>query len=260
MWIEILNTISLIGDICIIIITFVTTYLLLISRKITLEAIGRSNSDNGYSMSFSLKNHSMRDFYIKRAYFIFENKRFIKIDEWDEEQVHLVAFGTITIKIPPFSRFWGYDFSDIATKKGYVRLDTNHGVVKAKFRKTRNKSTSYPNGELITIERKEYNGKIVMPDCKYALVYYRDKEDVKTAFIFKGGYVSENLQRFDEETKTISWFNGIPTEIVDSYEKTVSLFKDIFAPLNIKFTLVNINEKETNDSLNEHKKKIDSVK
>ena len=79
----ILDTVSLIGDLCIITITFYTFFLGFCSKKVTVESMGFFGGQECESICLIIKNHAMRAFYIRSISFVFGDKYIVKIGNYD---------------------------------------------------------------------------------------------------------------------------------------------------------------------------------
>ena len=245
-WYDVLNLIgSILSGIGISAITLYLTYLRFFSKHVTIAGIGfHHRSWEGDSIRLTLRNHAMRTFFIREVYCVFDDKYAVKITGDLNDIIDFNSRGTLVITQKPFSSLHGVTTYELSmAKKVYAHINTTFGTIKTKpMNKTKRRwgrKKSYPDATVLTAFRQEFNGKLVMPSVKYALVYWpKGKETQTTVFIHKGGHMSEEVRSYDmNNNKNLDIFNAIPKEIAASYDRTRALFEEVFAPFEIVFVL-----------------------
>jgi len=238
----ILTVVELLGNLCVILITFYTFFLGFFSKRVTIQATSQQYNSKGNSFALTLKNHSMRTFFIKGIELIVDKKYLVKIMNKDSTPVELSSLGVAIIQMEPYS-----DLSDdfkipmLYEKRMCVRIELADRYIFAKppLRIFRKRGKYY---QPITVLRKTYNDIIIQNGDKYALHYFEKPSDLKEHIIIihESGHMSDSMSQYDTTTNKLEAFNAIPCETANSYEKTVKLFESVCEPLNIKFYITEL--------------------
>ena len=219
----VLDILYLLGGLGIYVLTLYTFYLKFISKKI--KCLGFSSTNHKYfgsNISTTIENLSLSNISIHKAKIVYNNKYIITIAIFDEPLI-LEPFKACNLKGKSFS-YTSPELQDINKRDVYLILKTSKGEIFAKFRGKINKKE-----ELIVISSHtdKYNNQIMSKNVKYILCYKGNDNELKTVFIDSVGLMSDEVMNF----------NAIPEKIILNRNAVKDLFKNIFEPLKIPFSL-----------------------
>jgi len=89
--------------------------------------------------------------------------------------------------------------------------------------------------QTIPMVRKYFNDELLAHGCKYILSYCVKGKEERIIQIFSSGLMSEALQKYDEEAKTWSAFNGVPQEAMETPQQVSEFFNATFELFEMEF-------------------------
>ena len=240
---KILTIIELLGNLCVILITVYTFSLGFFSSRVTLVSLLHSHGNRGDSLSITLKNRTMKTFFIKSVELIIDNKYSVQIKSSDSEPTVLESLGAVVIKMEKYSGLAdGFKIPLLRENRMYARLELEERYLNARqpihLRKRHNKQF-----QPITVFRSTYCDMLIQDGDIYALHYFSKpaEEDEHIIIIHKSGIMSDSMPQYCKASNTLEAFNAIPKEIACSYDRTKELFQEICEPFGTKFQLIKLN-------------------
>lgn len=228
---DIRNSISLLSDSCVLLITLYTFYLKFWCKKISFIQYSPTYSIfEGDHLSVVIENHTLSPICLDEVRMIYGNKYKLTMVKYDEPQ-SIEPLKTFVVKMAPFSYLGGISFSELnGIQDKYLELSTSKGLIYTKLNKNVKiyKGNKNP-AQIVMVAREFYNGHLIFPDTKYALSF-RTKENLETIFINSNGLMS----------RAVGGFNAIPKEVINNKNEIEEIFKKFFLPLGISFILEEI--------------------
>lgn len=236
-----------VGDLCLFFISVYTFRLTIFPKK--LRFIGYRpcfSAFEGDSLEITLENRALSPVVIQSVSVVSDGyaiKIFSEKDEDDDGPCIIEGFKTGKIKMVPFSSICDEEgeISFGIDKDIYLVVDTPRGKQylnysgdpKKYFLKLREKFNPVKHA---IVKRNYFNGKILKPYVRYAILYADRQKNTHTVFVHQSGLMSEML----------FGYNGLTEDIVDSKETMYAHFEKEFSKVNLPF---DIKEFTNTDSL-----------
>lgn len=229
------DILPVVGDVCLFFISVYTFRLTILPNKLRFIGYRPSFSAfEGDSVEITLENRSLSPAVIQSISLVLDEHIIEIFSERDSEPCIIDGFKTGKIKMIPYSRIYIEDgeidlhtfkkwYLIVGTPRGKQYLSYAHGP-KKRFLKFYNKRHPPKQASVL---RNYYNGKIVKPYVRYALVYKGRNDDIHTVFIHKSGAMSE----------APFGYNGLPKEVVADKDKLYSHFEGEFSKYDIPFAI-----------------------
>jgi len=188
----------------------------------------------GDRMFITIENKSLRPIVIHKVSLIINGQYKLMVESYEKPLI-LDGFKATTIEMRPFSEIHDYDTNQpydlsLSGKKMCLKIETGRGSLfsgyQLSFREVQKIKKNEGNLKLLTFYRKTYNGKILVPNIKYALLYTKDGV-VETVFIHQNGIISEE----------IGGISRVDQSILHNSDAVSKMIADVLAPLEIPFTL-----------------------
>lgn len=229
-----MSAMSFAADMCILVITLYTTYKTFFDKKIKLLTYTPHfwNMFGGMFISVVVENTSLSPLSVEKIDIVYDNHYVINIARYNEPLILKPQHAT-TITMEPFSKLAGISTDEIDDKDFYLIFSTSKGKIISNFKRMpvkRKRSNIYKS---ISVVRNFFNGMIITPDIKYAILMKIDGVS-KTILLNDGGLMD----------KDIYGYNAIPREDIDNIEMVKAHIKGIVNQYNPeqKFHLVSLNK------------------
>ena len=212
------NWITFASDISILLITLYTFRLTFISKKIKVLSYGTTCDKDGNSYNLIIENRSLSPIVVKSVSMIVDKKWKLGIIKYKKPLI-VNPFSTEYIEKNKYGyieheeefRFEDVVF-EIETSKGKYYIPFNKRF--SKISKELKKITSNVN-----CFNYMYNNKIILPEAKYIVDIYKNKDFVDTIFILKSGLMTDSLNGIDKiSIKNID----SKSEVVEEIERIIS--------------------------------------
>ena len=250
-WSGAMTVLPILGDICLFFITVYTFRLTVFPKKLKFIGFRQSFSAfGGDSFSITLENRSLCPVVVEEVDLVIDSNRIKVFRNSDDGECIIEGFKTATIKMQPYS--------EIISKGGSIKTDlmemenlfllvrTSRGMQRItyeRFSKSRYLTSQKYQSNLkrTTVCRNTYNGKIVVPQAKYALSYVDGNGEMQTLFIHNSGAMSAAPYGY----------NGLPKELVDDENALRKHFEAEFSERNMSCHLQRVNDFGTVRGMNE---------
>lgn len=227
---DFISWVSFGADLCILGITIYTTWKTFFEKRIKLLSYSPHFSMfGGDSISIVVKNSSLLPISVQSIDIIYSDHS-LNLSKFDNFLI-LEPHHTVKIKMEPFSKL-SKPLSELDINNFFIAFDTTEETIISKFRWIKTKYDKKKKYTKINIERKTFNGQIITPDIKYALLIKINNTE-QTIFINDGGLLSSDIYGY----------NAIPKKDINDIEKVKMNIKGILNKYNQKqeFQLATIN-------------------
>ena len=225
-----MSAISFAADMCILGITLYTTYKTFLDKKIKLLTYTPHfwSMFGGMSISVVVENTSLSPLSVEKIDIVYDNHYVINIEKYNEPLILRPQQAT-AITMEPFSELAGVSIDHIKDKNFYLIFSTSKGKIISNFKRMPVKHKQGNKYRSVLVMRKIFNGMIITPDIKYAILMKIDGVS-KTILLNDGGMMD----------KDIYGYNAIPRADIDNIEMVKAHIKGIVDRYNPeqKFHLV----------------------
>ena len=182
----------------------------------------------GMSISVVVENTSLSPLSVEKIDIVYDNYYVINIAKYNEPLILRPQQAT-AITMEPFSELAGVSIDQIKDKNFYLIFSTSKGKIISNFKRMPVKHKQGNKYQSVLVMRKIFNGMIVTPDIKYAILMKIDGVS-KTILLNDGGMMD----------KDIYGYNAIPRSDIDNIEMVKAHIKGIIDQYNPeqKFYLV----------------------
>lgn len=227
-----ISAISFAADMCILVITLYTTYKTFIDKKIKLLTYTPHfwNMFGGMFISVVVENTSLSPLSVEKIDIVYDNHYVINIAKYNEPLILKPQHAT-AITMEPFSELAGVSTDEIDNKDFYLIFSTSKGKIISNFKRMPVKHKRNNIYQTVSVMRKFFNGIILTPDIKYAILMEIDGGQ-KIILLNDGGLMD----------KDIYGYNAIPREDIDNIDMVKTHIKGIIDQYNPgqKFALIQI--------------------
>lgn len=244
-WNNIKVLLSVLGDVCLFYISFVTFRLTLYPKR--LKFIGfryNGGAFSGDSFEITVENRSLSPVVITSLELVVGTKR-IKV--FDGQRI-VEGFKSETIEMPPYTKIVDSDGEPIdidifAMKKISLWIKTTRGAQHVPYERVPQFVARYIHKkekkfQSTTVIRNYYNEKLVVSNIKYVLSFVDSTGELQTVFIHKGGTMSS----------APFGYNGLPKEMVDNEELLKKHFGDELSKRGLSGKIERFNTYEVSGS------------
>lgn len=231
---EIFSTLS---DAAILAITIYTFYLTIKPR---VKLIGMRHAYGGIEgdiISVSLENKSLSPISIKKISIIFDNYDMPIFSKGDnDEECIIEGFKTKTISMEPYSSVTlDKDYFNLPKLNiRYIRIETSRNIQYIKvlpkecnvFLKHSEKKKTL---QQVLVSRTRFNGVVLKPHMKYALLFSNEHNIPKTIIISETGMLSDS----------VFGFNMLSPDIEITKDNLENFFKNYFKDKKFSITKIN---------------------
>lgn len=220
--INFMSGISFAADMCILLITLYTTYKTFIDKKIKLLTYTPNfgGKFGGKFISIVVENTSLSPLSVEKIDIVYDNHYVINFAKYNEPLILQPQHAT-AITMDPFSKLAGISLEELVTKEFYLIFSTSKGEIISSFRQMpvkQNKNNSYRS---VLVVRKFFNGTIITPDIKYAIIIEIDGVS-KTIFLKECGLIDKDIYGYHfihlRDINNIDMVKADIKSIIDQFE------------------------------------------
>lgn len=228
---------------CIAIYTF---YLTFISKKISILTFSHSfNMWQSDTVSFWIKNKTLKSIIISKVDMIYDNKYRLPIGKYESPKV-LDPFKSMEIEMEPYTSMEPitmYELSKMFIGKANIHLEIitdDNKTIYAKIKGCKYKPKKNAKVEQIYLCVSKFGETVLKDDYVYVLQYrIGENGNIETAFINNKGLISTD----------IFGFNAIPRESLSNKDVVKVFFEDACKKFNISMAIYDLKDlvwKKTN--------------
>lgn len=245
-WQGIKEFFSIIGDICLFLVTMYTFRVTILPMK--LRYIGFSQTMDafqGESVEITLANQSLSPVVVERVGLIHEDRIIPVFVQGEDGECIIEGFKTAKIKMKPFSTISmeskHITLKDIKPFELFVQTTKNVQFIT--FSPKHRWAPKRKGKELLQahIQRRCVNDVTIGPQVKYVLTYMMDNRQLKTVLINRAGIMSDR----------VFGYNALPKDTVKFDERVRAYFKNEFEKRGIEFSLMNLDAGFWEDGMRE---------
>ena len=238
------NIIPIIDGIGMSFIAYYTFRLTVFPKKLKFIKFKRNyNSFGGDSIEITLENRAICPIVIESIDLIINSH---KIQFFEGEYI-VDGFKTAKILLEPYSKILSennsFESSSHSSEKISLWVKTSRGVQHVRYKTSfrfsywlaNKKESKY---KPTTVYRNRYNGKIVVPKVKYAIVFKDAEEKIQTVFITETGAMSDAL----------FGYNGLSKDIMKDEDSLRSHFNKEFGKHGMDYYLNVFNDNFINNN------------
>lgn len=199
----IVGIVSIIANICILILTGMTAYFTMFSKKIVVGSRGFSDSIfDGYTIEITIENKTLRTIPVTAIYFLYKiDNKWFNVSLFDFDSPTLIGSKEIRkIKTKVFTRISGIkDYSDFVRKSTIVVMSGSDYIWTVKNKENKLLREQFKNHDIenLTIFHAEHNGVVLSDNVKY-IINYREvvngKYSYETVFVSKFGLMNKTIK------------------------------------------------------------------
>lgn len=241
-WSGAMTVLPILGDICLFFITVYTFRLTVFPKKLKFIGFRQSFSAfEGDSFSITLENRSLCPVVVEAVDLVLGSDRIKVFSNSEDGECIIDGFKTATVTMKPYSEIISesgaikVDFLEL--KEMFLLVRTSRGVQRIVYERTtkfRYRASQKLQSALkrTTVCRNTCNGKIVVPQAKYALSYADRNGELQTLFIHNSGAMSA----------APFGYNRLPKELVDDENALREHFEAEFTARNMSYRLQRVND------------------
>ncbi len=222
------------ADMCILGITLYTTWKTFFEKRIKLLTYSPNfcSMFGGSYISVVVENTSLSPLSVEKVDIVYDNRYVINLNTFQEPLI-LKPQQATTITMMPFSQLSGLSLGEIEHKDFYLIFKTSKGKIISNFKRMPIKKNSNNKCQIITVMRRTFNGLIISPDIKYAILM-KNEEKQQTIL----------MNNFGIMDKDIYGYNAIPRNDINDIQLVKGHIKTIIDKFNPKqiYSIVPLNQ------------------
>ncbi len=219
---DFISWISFGADLCILGITIYTTWKTFLEKHIKLLSYSPNfcSMFGGSFISVVVENTSLSPISVENVDIVYDNHYVINLNKYKEPLI-LKPQQATTITMEPFSQLSEISLDEIEFKDFYLIFTTSRGKIISNFKRMPVKHNRKNTYKIVTIMRRTFNGLIIPPDVKYAILMKVDGKQ-QTILINDGGIMD----------KDIYGYNAIPRSDINDIERVKAHIRAIIDKFN----------------------------